>query len=84
MMKNNELREKTKEVIMRMDELMNCAVSKINIMDTVRYSEPEDMVMLKSTVEAYDLSKELMEDYAKKLDEIDQKLDQILEKLKNK
>lgn len=84
MMKNNELREKTKEVIKRMDELMNYAVSKINIMDTVRYSEPEDMVMLKSTVEAYDLSKELMEDYAKKLDEIDQKLDQILEKLKNK
>lgn len=80
MMHENELSKKAEELNKMMDEFMNYFTSKFG-MDMVHYSEPEDILMLKNVMKMYDLSKDFIESYAKKFDEMDQKLDLILKKL---
>lgn len=80
MMYENELSKKAEELNKMMDEFMNDFISKFG-MDMVRCSEPEDILMLKNVMKMYDLSKDFIESYAKKFDEMDQKLDKILKKL---
>ena len=80
MMHENELSKKAEELNKMMDEFMNYFTSKFG-MDMVRYSEPEDILMLKNVMKMYDLSKDFIESYAKKFDEMDRKLDLILKKL---
>lgn len=79
--KNYGLTKKAEDLNKEMDKLMNYYAKKMVDMDTVSYMEPEDILMFKDVAKMYDLSKELMEDYAKKVEEMDRKLDLILKKL---
>lgn len=79
--KNYGLTKKVEDLNKEMDKLMNYYAKKMVDMDTVSYMEPEDILMFKDVVKMYDLSKELMEDYANKVEEMDRKLDLILKKL---
>lgn len=79
--KNYGLTKKAEDLHKEMDKLMNYYAKKMVDMDTVSYMEPEDILMFKDVAKMYDLSKELMEDYAKKVEEMDRKLDLILKKL---
>ena len=79
--KNYELTKKAEDLHKEMDNLMNYYAKKMVNIDTVSYMEPEDILMFKDVAKIYDLSKELMEDYAEKVEKMDRKLDLILKKL---
>ena len=74
-------KKKAKYLHKEMDKLLNYYAKKMDDMDTVSYMEPEDILMIKNVMKMYDLSKELMEDYAEKVEKMDRKLDLILKKL---
>ena len=79
--RNNGLSKKAEDLNKEMDKLMNYYAKKMVDMDTVSYMEPEDILIFKDVAKIYDLSKDFMESYAKKMDDMDRKLDLILKKL---
>ena len=70
-------KKKAKYLHKEMDKLLNYYAKKMDDMDTVSYMEPEDILMIKNVMKMYDLSKELMGKYAKKVEWTRKRLDRI-------
>lgn len=75
------LREKTEKLIAEIDELMNTSIANSFTMSSFMDLDTDDLALIQKFIGFYGSSKELILEQAEQMDEINKKLDKILNKL---